>query len=164
MSSLNVLKISRWDTRNLLVSHVQPSSLAWVDRWDIVVHNRRLATAMTKRNRSRISATQGLLTLNLFCNLHFRKTFVQNWYINLFSHRNRESFSRFVNTARLAQGPTHDHYCSILQSNLVIEIEDWYEKPLFDLNLTSSNEEWIKIMNNKTKSWFLGKTVYLVWL
>ena len=52
VSSANVLKIFRWDTRNFLVNHVQPSSQDCVDKRDIVVHlYRRLAIAMTiKRN------------------------------------------------------------------------------------------------------------------
>ena len=148
MSSANVLKIFCWDTRNFLANHVQLSSQACVNKWDTVVNvYRRLAIVMTiKRNCCSINsemfknlANRRIHHRNSFAisaNLRFQKTFVEKRY-NLFSHwnRDRERLSRFVNTAKhirdILQRSTHNRYCSILQSNLVILIEAWLEKSVF---------------------------------
>ena len=167
------------DTRNFLVNHVQPSSQACVDEWDIVVHlYRRLAMAMTiARNCCSINSelfwkltNRRTRHRNSFAISAFEKTFVEKRY-NLFSHwnRDRERLSRFVNTAKHISWhpPTFNSRPLLFDtpikfgySNRGLTREVRFSISIFK----SSNEERIQILNNKTKSWFLGKTLDLVWL
>ena len=110
----------------------------------------------------------------LFCNFRFRKTFVEKRY-NLFSHWELEWRSREAFQVR-KHGQTHFVTSSNVQLTTTIvrySNQIWLFKsrlnsrsPFFDFNFNfrSSNEEQILILNNKTKSWFLGKTLDLVWL
>ena len=173
VSSAIVLKIFRRDTRNFLVNHVQPSSQDCVDKWYIVVHlYRRLVIAVTIKRKCCSINSEMFWNLTDRRTCHrisfaisaFEKTFVEKRY-SLFSHWNRdwERLSRFVNTAKHISWHLTFNSRPLLfdtQSNLVIQIEAWLEKPVFRFQF----EKFERILNNKIKSWFLGKTLDLVWL